>query len=397
MEKIEKKNLFIEINDQNFILAVGTYDDELNFKIIEKEITLSSGISNGKVVNLESSVDILKKSIKIIENKTNYIFDNANIIINQNDFDCINVTGFNKLNGNQILQEDISFILNNLKSKLTEIEKNKTIIHLFNTKYFLDFKAHKNLPIGLFGDFYSHQLTFFLIKKNELNNIFSLLSKCNLNTNKVILKSFIEGIDVINNENKDTFFKVIIDKDSIKLIYFYNSAFCFFQNFNFGSDIILKDISKVCSLEMSKVKKIISDKDLQLSKNSEEYLDKKFFENNSFRKISISHLHDISSSRIEEIIKLIFEKNKNLDIYKNDNYSLYIYFEDKNFLIKFEKIFKSYFADKEVYLKELSKNDNFKFINIFGELLCKGWAKEAIPVISKKKSLITRLFSRIFE
>ena len=166
MEKIEKKNLFIEINDRNFILAVGTYDDELNFKIIEKEIALSSGILNGKVVNLESSVDTLKKSIRIIENKTNYIFDNANIIINQNDFDCINVTGFNKLNGNQILQEDISFILNNLKSKLTEIEKNKTIIHLFNTKYFLDFKAHKNLPIGLFGDFYSHQLTFFLIKKN---------------------------------------------------------------------------------------------------------------------------------------------------------------------------------------------------------------------------------------
>ena len=65
MEKIEKKNLFIEINDRNFILAVGTYDDELNFKIIEKEIALSSGILNGKVVNLESSVDILKKSIKV--------------------------------------------------------------------------------------------------------------------------------------------------------------------------------------------------------------------------------------------------------------------------------------------------------------------------------------------
>tara|TARA_B100001093_G_scaffold508025_1_gene569474 strand:+ start:1326 stop:2519 length:1194 start_codon:yes stop_codon:yes gene_type:complete len=397
MEKLGKKNLFIEVNDKNFILAVGIYDDQLNFKIVEKEIIPSAGIQNGKVVNLESGVDILKKSISIIENKTNYVFDSANIILNQNDFDCINVTGFKKLNGNQILLEDISFILNNLKSKLMEIEKNKTIIHLFNTKYFLDYKTHKNLPIGLFGDFYSHQLTFFLIKKNELNNIALLLSKCNLNVNKVIFKSFTEGIDLINTENKDTFFKIIIFKEKIKLIYFYNSAFCFFQNFNFGSDIILKDISKVCSLEMSKVKKLITEKEFELSNDTDKYLDKKYFENNNFRKISIKLIHDISASRIEEIIKLIFKKNKNLDIYKTGDFSLHIHFEDKDFFNKFNKIFKVYFSDKEVYLKELFKEDVHKSINIFGDLLSKGWVREAIPVISKKESWITRLFSKIFE
>ena len=397
MEKLGKKNLFIEVNDKNFILAVGMYDDQLNFKIIEKETIPSAGIQNGKVVNLESGVDILKKSIGIIENKTNFVYDSANIILNQNDFDCINVTGFKKLNGNQILLEDISFILNNLKSKLMEIEKNKTIIHLFNTKYFLDYKTHKNLPVGLFGDFYSHQLTFFLIKKNELNNIALLLSKCNLNVNKVILKSFTEGIDLINTENKDTFFKIIIFKEKIKLIYFYNSSFCFFQNFNFGSDIILKDISKVCLLEMSKVKKLITEKEFELSNDSEKYLDKKYFENDNFKKISIKLIHDISASRIEEIIKLIFKENKNLDIYKTDDYSLHIHFEDKNFFNKFNKIFKVYLSDKEVYLKELFKEDVHKSINIFGDLLIKGWVREAIPVISKKKSWITRLFSKIFE
>ena len=396
MEKIEKKNLLKEINDQNFILAVGTYDDELNFKIIEKEITPSSGISNGKVVNLESSVDILKKIIKIIENKTNYIFDNANIIINQNDFDCINVTGFNKLNGNQILQEDISFILNNLKSKLTEIEKNKTIIHLFNTKYFLDFKAHKNLPIGLFGDFYSHQLTFFFIKKNELNNIFSLLNKCNLNTNKVIFKSFIEGIDVINNENKDTFFKVIIDKDSIKLIYFYNSAFCFFQNFNFGSDIILKDISKVCSLEISTVKKIIADSSFKIS-DQNLYVDKKYFDKNNFRKISLKHIIEISSARIEEITNIIFNKNKSLYELIDKEVSLYLDFEDKNIPYKFHNFFENNLKKCKLNFLTEKDEDPFESIKIFGQLLSKGWAKEAIPVVNKKRSVISRIFSGLFD
>ena len=34
--------------------------------------------------------------------------------------------------------EDISYILNDVKSKLIDTEKYKTIIHLFNTKYLLD-------------------------------------------------------------------------------------------------------------------------------------------------------------------------------------------------------------------------------------------------------------------
>ena len=42
--------------------------------------------------------------------------------------------------------------------------KNKTILHIFNSKSILDGKETENLPIGLFGDFYNHELTSFLIK-----------------------------------------------------------------------------------------------------------------------------------------------------------------------------------------------------------------------------------------
>ena len=92
-------------------------------------------------------------------------FSEINVIVNQTDVDCVNISGFKKLNGNQILSDDISYILNDVKSKLLETEKNKTIIHLFNTKYLLDNKQIKNLPIGLHGNFYSHQLNFLFNKK----------------------------------------------------------------------------------------------------------------------------------------------------------------------------------------------------------------------------------------
>ena len=67
---------------------------------------------------------------------------------------------------------------------------------------------------------------------------------------KIILKSFTEGVKICNRE-KDTFLKSIL-KESIELIVFDDSAFSFFQKFNFGSDIILKDISKYVPLKYKK-------------------------------------------------------------------------------------------------------------------------------------------------
>ena len=61
------------------------------------------------------------------------------------DFDCINISGFKKLNGNQILPEDISYILNDLKLKIIESEKDKSIAHLFNTKFEIDKKTIDSL------------------------------------------------------------------------------------------------------------------------------------------------------------------------------------------------------------------------------------------------------------
>ncbi len=396
MNKIKEKNLFIEFNNRNILIAVGEYDEELNFQILDKEIHLPSGFENGKITNLEICGDNLKEIIKKIENRSNSFFSDVNLIINQTDIDCINISGFKKLNGNQILSEDISYILNDIRSKLVETEKNKTIVHLFNTKYFLDNKEMKNLPIGLYGDFYSHQLTFFLINDNEIKNIKNLFSKCNLNLNKLILKSFTDGIKIVNQDKKDTFIKIKINRDNSQLIFFDNSSFSFFQKFSFGSDIILKDIAKVCSLELSNVRDIISQTNLKTTEENL-YVDKRYFGKNNFRKISFKHLIEISSSRIEEIANILFNQNKNLYNYKREKIDLYLEFEDESIKNQFNVIFQNHLIECKLNFEKSNDKKLFVSIEIFGELLSKGWIKEAIPILTKKRSLISRIFSGLFE
>ena len=61
MNKLKKKNLYIEINDKSFLVAIGEHDDELNFKILEYELYSPSGFKNGKIINLATTVENLKK------------------------------------------------------------------------------------------------------------------------------------------------------------------------------------------------------------------------------------------------------------------------------------------------------------------------------------------------
>ena len=157
--------LFIEINKLEFIFGVGELDENSGFKLLYNQTTPIEGIVDNKIIELERISEILKSCIYSIEQKLNLNFKNIILVLDNFDKFCINLTGFKKLNGSQLLKENISYIINSLKSNLNEFENKKSIIHIFNSKYSLDKKNVENLPVGLFGDFYTHELSFFFFNK----------------------------------------------------------------------------------------------------------------------------------------------------------------------------------------------------------------------------------------
>ena len=139
--------LFVEINDTKFVFVAGIYTDQ-NFKIVEKFLSYNRSILKNKFININEAENDIKKGLAIIEKKLNYVFKEVNVVINCLNYSCLNISSFKKLNGSQILKENISYILNSLKTLVTENEQNKTIIHIFNSKSLLDGIQTENLPIG---------------------------------------------------------------------------------------------------------------------------------------------------------------------------------------------------------------------------------------------------------
>ena len=390
--------LYLEINHLNFIFFVLESDEYGNFKIVYKFELPLKGMDNNRITDLNEVARVIKENIYIIEQKLNYTFKEIVLILENFDTTSVNFSGFKKLNRSQILNENITYILNNLKSCVQDTETKKTILHIFNSKFCLDNKKTENLPIGLFGDHYSHELSFILINSNDYLNLNNIFAKCNLKIKKILTKSFIKGVNTSENfSNTETFFQIQVNKDSSTIIYFENNSLKSIQDFRFGTNIIVKDISKVTGLKIEIVKNILEAIEFKEGMYEDELIEKEFFNKDEYRKIKKKLIYEIALARIKEILELLIINNINFKYYIKATKVIFLEIDQELNIKSLKDICKIVFSIngnfKVNFLNETSFSNFSKTVN---KLVHFGWKKEAIPITQFKKSIIARFFDAIF-
>ena len=397
MSNINHK-LYIEINDSNYIFFVGEMNEHNNFKIIHKSEVHIEKIEKNTTLNLKKNFNLIKENIYIIEQKLNFTFNELVLILDNFSTKYINLTGFKKLNRSQISRENITYILNTLKACVDEIEFEKTILHIFNSRFYLDGKEIYNLPIGLFGDFYAHELSFVLINTNDYKNLKNIFDKCNLKIKKIFTKSFIEGAYICEKKkNIKNFFQIKINQKNSKIFYYENNSLKFEQLFNFGTDIIIKDISKITSLDLNIVKNILKKIKLKDNIAESELIEENLLIDCKNKKIKKKLIYDIALARIKEIFDIILFKNINFKNYKNFTKDIFLDLNDKSQIKCFDKIFSKVCSEYNCHINLTDSLFNKKIFSTVNKLVHFGWKSEAIPLTQSKKSLIARIFDAIFE
>jgi len=398
--QLNEPYLIIDLNDNKIIFFVISYNQNKDYKILKNIIINSAGIQNGRIIDIDHVSQLIKKTINNIEDEINYFFSQAVVVINPNNTNCLNVSGYKRLNGSQVLNEDITYILNDIKKIIITNEEKYSLIHLFNSSFSLDSDNLENLPIGLFGEFYNQNMTFFLVNKNILKNIKIVFNNCGINIERIILKPFVEGISFLSkNKLNKNFTTIRLEKKRISISLFKNKSYVFSQDFDFGIDLIIKDISKLCSLKIEEVEIFLQEISLKsvLENHDESYLDKKYFSSSPYRKIKHQLIIDIISARIDELFEICYEKNSNLNYFRKTNIAIYIiiekteYFKNIQFVLENKEL-----ANLEFIFNENSEETLILASKGAAELIGKGWEKEAIPFIQSKKSTISSFFSKLF-
>ena len=196
-------------------------------------------------------------------------------------------------------------------------------------------------------------------------------------------------------KNTDTFFYIMINENNSKIFYFENNSLKFEQDFKFGSDIIIKDISKITSLKTETTKKILNVIEFKGEFFNEELIDKNFFSEEVYKKIKKSLVYEIALFRIKEISEIILHKNINLQYFKKQK--IFLEINDKLKSQSVIKILEEVFSlNKKINTEVLETPSDEKMFETINKLVHFGWKKEAIPVSFVKKSFITKFFERLF-
>jgi len=398
MEK-EKKKLFAEINDQEIRYAVFQLAEDSNYKLIAKKKSKNNGIKHGVVTDLNIAIETVARDLKEIEKNLDKVFDSINLIINQREMSSTNVTSFKKLNGAKVEKRDLDYILNEGKISISKNEEKNSILHILNSNFYLDKKRRDKIPLNIFGDHLGLQMTFVSLPKNNIKNIKNLFEKNDLKVDRLLCKPLTTGINLVNeNDSLKNFFLLNIDDELSTISIYENSSLVFFKTFSFGTNAIRRDLSQLCSIKDQEVISILNE--INFNKKIEDkkkYIDQKFFKESQFTKLSLSHFRDIIDSRIQEMMNYLFNKNSNLNYFKNKLSHVYLVFENKVFQENLGEIFTENLninSDK-IALRLIALDD----LPLLGaaELTFRGWHAEAVPYVQEKKSLFAVVFSRFFK
>jgi len=396
----------IELGDVNIKCVIFKINNNNDLEILSTTVGNSEGIHNDVVINLKKASNVIRSCIGAAEKKAKISLKKINVVFEQPDFLCTKFSKNKKIDGSKIHKDDIEFLLKEAKKQLILNDKNQSIIHIFNYNYIVDGKTFVEEPIGVYADSLTHEITFITTQKNNLRNIKQVFIDCDIEIERFISRTFTLGVELLNNKEL-RFGSVLIDLgfEKISLGLFKNLALVHSITLPIGINHIIKDISKVCSLNLDESKNIINNIDFSFQNNQKlfdenDYLKNTYFINSNFRKISKDLILNIIKARLDEIIDKL---NKQLIVPGfNLTSGINLVLQGGSNLFDIEKYFVNFFG---LNLKRTEKN-NFKkdkdleknFASCFGaiKIIKDGWETEAIPVMGDKATEKKGFFAKIF-
>tara|TARA_Y100001970_G_scaffold159268_1_gene194828 strand:+ start:16587 stop:17801 length:1215 start_codon:yes stop_codon:yes gene_type:complete len=399
MIKADKEKLVVEIDNDQINYAVFILNEKLNYEILFKKNSKNAGLDKGKISNFIEAKNKINDDLEEIEKKTGKIFENIFVIINQTEISSTNFTVFKKLGGSKVEKRDIEYILNEAKNSVANNQKSNSILHILNSNYILDKTAQEGPPLNVFGDQLGLHTTFISVPKNNLKNIYSLFENCDLKVQRVISKQFVFGIDFLKKNNHlKNFLIVNFEKQLTNVSLYDSSSLVSLRIIPFGTNSIYNDVAQLCSLKINEIDNLFNEINFNSSLDKEKsYIEKKFFTETEYKKLTLSFVKDIVNARIKEMTNYSINMNKEASFMLDKISKIYVFFQDESIYKNLGELFNKNlinFSNKSGI--ELMSNNDFSALSGAAELIFKGWHREAIPLTVKKRSMISSFFSRFF-
>ena len=203
MAKKPTKDLLvgIDIGTSKVVTLVGEVTSSGSINVIGMGSHPSQGLKRGVVVNIESTVQSIQRSVEDAELMVGCEIYSAYTGIAGSHIRSINSHGIVAIRDHEVSQADVERVLD--AAKAIAIPADQKILHVLPQEFIIDSQDSIREPVGMSGVRLEAKVHIVTGAVSAAQNIVKCMKRCGLTTSDIVLEQFASSQSILSEDEKE--------------------------------------------------------------------------------------------------------------------------------------------------------------------------------------------------
>lgn len=274
--------------------------------IIGVGTTPSLGMRKGVVVNIESTVASIRKSVKVAEDIAGCDLESVYVGIAGNHIKGFNSPGILAINNREIKQADVQEVIT--AAQTVKISENQRVIHVLPQEYMVDDHTGIQNPLGMTGVRLVTNVHIVTADIGAVHNLVTCCNKAGLEVADMVLESIASAKAVLTQDEMDLGVVLVdIGGGTTDIAVFYEGTIRHTCELGLGGHNLTNDLSVGLRTPLAEAERLKEDFGSALSAviKSNHVVDVPSVGDREPRRVTQKVLVDIIEARMVEILEMV--------------------------------------------------------------------------------------------
>lgn len=204
MSKVgETRQMFVglDIGTSKIVAIVAELTPEGGFEVIGLGSHPSRGLKKGVVVNIETTVDAIRRALEEVELMAGCHVSEVYAGIAGNHIRSFNSHGMVAIKDREVTQADVEKVMETAKA--VNIPADQQILHILNQEYIVDGQEDVREPVGMSGIRLEVKVHIVTGAVSAAQNIAKCIHRCDIGVRDLVLQPLASARAVLSDDEKD--------------------------------------------------------------------------------------------------------------------------------------------------------------------------------------------------
>lgn len=215
------------------------------------ETQLTDGVAKGSVVNVNNTVNAIRRAVAEAANQSNINIQLVNVSFSGSHVLSVKASGHitRSSSGDEVQIEDIDHLVSDMYRNRSSIPADKEIVHALPMDFMVDNETNVQQPVGRNGVKLGADFQLITAQSNATRNVRKCISRNNLQQETMMLSALASGLAVLTDEEKYAGVAIVdIGGGTTEMAIYYRNILRHVAVFPWAGNSLTSDIQAGCKI-----------------------------------------------------------------------------------------------------------------------------------------------------